>query len=99
MMVGIDVTKLAFDNDFDFSEALFREESVMVPTLCFFVRNLVRPCRSHDRRRQVLPGRCFNFPNFFRIVPCAPAALLAEACQRIAAFAARHRTAVVRLDS
>jgi aspartate/methionine/tyrosine aminotransferase len=39
---------------------------------------------------QVLPGVVFQYPNFFRLVPCAPAEILGDACERIAAFCGRH---------
>jgi len=38
----------------------------------------------------VLPGACFQAPNFFRVVTCAPQKMLSDACDRIAAFCARH---------
>jgi tyrosine aminotransferase len=38
----------------------------------------------------VLPGQCFRAPNFFRIVFCAPPAMLTEAAARIAEFCAAH---------
>ena len=37
-----------------------------------------------------LPGKCFNIPDYFRIVLTVPGALMAEACQRIAEFCDRH---------
>jgi len=39
----------------------------------------------------VLPGSCFQAPNFFRVVTCAPQKMLSEACERIADFCSRHR--------
>eukprot|EP01006_Ploeotia_vitrea_P059791 TRINITY_DN74790_c0_g1_i1.p1 TRINITY_DN74790_c0_g1~~TRINITY_DN74790_c0_g1_i1.p1 ORF type:complete len:421 (+),score=228.41 TRINITY_DN74790_c0_g1_i1:64-1326(+) len=39
----------------------------------------------------VLPGSCFQAPNFFRIVFCAPLDVLEDAVKRMTAFAARHR--------
>ncbi|KAF0689948.1 Aste57867_18641 [Aphanomyces stellatus] len=38
----------------------------------------------------VLPGQCFNIPNFFRVVFSAPQDKLAEAYERIRQFCARH---------
>ena len=37
-----------------------------------------------------LPGKCFNIPDYFRIVLTVPGDLMAEACQRIAQFCERH---------
>jgi tyrosine aminotransferase len=37
-----------------------------------------------------LPGRCFGYPNYFRIVFTAPKDKLCEAYARIGAFVARH---------
>lgn len=37
-----------------------------------------------------LPGKCFNIPNFFRIVLTVPENLLLEACDRIQEFSAQH---------
>lgn len=37
-----------------------------------------------------LPGRCFDFPNYFRIVLTVPEAQLREACHRIGEFCADH---------
>lgn len=38
----------------------------------------------------VLPGQCFNAPNFVRIVFCAPQYVLSEAFHRIRRFCSRH---------
>ncbi|CDS06015.1 hypothetical protein LRAMOSA08543 [Lichtheimia ramosa] len=38
-----------------------------------------------------LPGQCFDYPNFIRIVITPPAGSLKEAYERIAEFCARHR--------
>jgi len=38
----------------------------------------------------VLPGECFNMPNFFRLVVTPPKDKLEEACQRINDFCTRH---------
>ncbi|RLN99902.1 hypothetical protein DYB28_000908 [Aphanomyces astaci] len=38
----------------------------------------------------VLPGQCFNIPNFFRVVFSAPQDKLAEAYERIRVFCQRH---------
>jgi len=37
-----------------------------------------------------LPGKCFNYPNYMRIVLTVPSALLSEACDRILEFCSRH---------
>lgn len=39
----------------------------------------------------VLPGQCFDYPNFIRIVITPPAGSLQEAYERMADFCARHR--------
>ncbi|CDH59843.1 tyrosine aminotransferase [Lichtheimia corymbifera JMRC:FSU:9682] len=39
----------------------------------------------------VLPGQCFDYPNFIRIVITPPAGSLQEAYERMAEFCARHR--------
>merc|ERR1719189_1227038 len=44
-----------------------------------------------------LPGKCFNIPNFFRIVLTTPAPLIIEACDRIAEFCHEHYDFRVRL--
>jgi len=41
----------------------------------------------------VLPGACFNAPNFIRLVYCAPAAILKDFGTRLAAFCEQHRKA------
>ncbi|KAI9277073.1 tyrosine aminotransferase [Phascolomyces articulosus] len=38
-----------------------------------------------------LPGQCFDYPNFIRIVITPPAGSLTEAYERMAQFCARHR--------
>ena len=38
----------------------------------------------------VLPGQCFDFPNSFRVVFCAPVPLLQEAADRVHRFCHRH---------
>ncbi|KAI9493118.1 tyrosine aminotransferase [Zychaea mexicana] len=38
-----------------------------------------------------LPGQCFDYPNYIRIVITPPADCLAEAYERMAQFCARHR--------
>ncbi|GJQ12422.1 hypothetical protein GpartN1_g4213.t1 [Galdieria partita] len=40
----------------------------------------------------VLPGQCFQAPHFFRIVYCAPKAVLNEAFSRIRRFCENHQT-------
>jgi len=37
-----------------------------------------------------LPGKCFNIPNFFRIVLTVPQKFMTEACDRIAEFCENH---------
>lgn len=37
-----------------------------------------------------LPGKCFNVPNFFRIVLTVPQDLMGEACDRIGQFCQQH---------
>merc|ERR1712002_51590 len=37
-----------------------------------------------------LPGECFEYPNYFRLVLTVPIPLLVEACDRISQFCARH---------
>jgi len=37
-----------------------------------------------------LPGKCFNYPNYVRIVLTVPAVLLAEACDRMMEFCSMH---------
>merc|ERR1719369_1159628 len=37
-----------------------------------------------------LPGKCFNYPNYMRIVLTLPSALLSEACDRILEFCSRR---------
>jgi len=39
----------------------------------------------------MLPGACFNMPNFVRLVICPPAEVLQEAFQRLRLFCDRHR--------
>jgi aspartate/methionine/tyrosine aminotransferase len=41
----------------------------------------------------VLPGQCFQYPNFFRVVITPPLEKLVEACGRIRAFCERHKKA------
>merc|ERR1719495_660860 len=37
-----------------------------------------------------LPGKCFNYPNYIRIVLTVPGPLLEEACNRIHEFCSTH---------
>ena len=37
-----------------------------------------------------LPGSCFDYPNYMRIVLTVPAAMIEEACKRIAEFCVEH---------
>ncbi|KAJ1657429.1 hypothetical protein IWQ61_003172 [Dispira simplex] len=39
---------------------------------------------------EVLPGQCFNYPNYFRIVLTPPVDKLEEACHRLKRFCHRH---------
>eukprot|EP01113_Clastostelium_recurvatum_P021862 TRINITY_DN2595_c0_g2_i2.p1 TRINITY_DN2595_c0_g2~~TRINITY_DN2595_c0_g2_i2.p1 ORF type:complete len:466 (+),score=92.19 TRINITY_DN2595_c0_g2_i2:148-1398(+) len=43
----------------------------------------------------VLPGQVFEYPAFFRVVLCAPLPKLQEACDRLAAFCARHASSAL----
>jgi len=45
-----------------------------------------------------LPGKCFNIPNFFRIVLTVPEKLMTEACDRIADFCENHYDFRARFD-
>jgi tyrosine aminotransferase len=42
-----------------------------------------------------LPGQCFDIPNYFRVVFCAPHEILEEACDRLKEFCARHRISTI----
>ena len=37
-----------------------------------------------------LPGKCFNYPNYFRIVLTVPQVLLSEACDRMLEYCSQH---------
>lgn len=50
-----------------------------------FVQALVR-----EQSVFCLPGRCFDYPNYMRIVLTVPEEMIAEACARIAEFCAVH---------
>ncbi|XP_063838621.1 tyrosine aminotransferase-like [Ostrinia nubilalis] len=70
MMIEIKVSMFSeFQNDLQFIERLYSEQSV----LC-------------------IPGQCFYYPNFMRIVLTVPEEILREACQRIIAFCKDHAT-------
>ena len=43
-----------------------------------------------------LPGKCFNIPNFFRIVLTVPEDMMIEACNRIAEFCQKHYNYLAR---
>lgn len=43
-----------------------------------------------------LPGKCFNIPNFFRIVLTVPEEMMIEACDRIAEFCQKHYNYMAR---
>ena len=45
-----------------------------------------------------LPGKCFNIPNFFRIVLTVPAELMIEACDRISEFCHLHYDSTTRFE-
>lgn len=46
-----------------------------------------------------LPGKCFEIPNYFRIVITVPADKIQEACYRIAEFCDKHYRRDLRLIS
>lgn len=46
-----------------------------------------------------LPGKCFNIPNFFRIVLTVPQKFMTEACDRIAEFCEEHYDFRARFES
>lgn len=50
-----------------------------------FVQALV-----HEQSVFCLPGRCFDYPNYMRIVLTVPEEMIVEACARIAEFCAQH---------
>lgn len=50
-----------------------------------FVQDLVK-----EQSVFCLPGQCFDYPNFIRIVLTVPQAMIIEACSRIAEFCADH---------
>lgn len=50
-----------------------------------FVQDLVK-----EESVFCLPGQCFDYPNFIRIVLTVPEDLIQEACIRIAEFCERH---------
>nr|AHM92294.1 tyrosine aminotransferase [Rousettus leschenaultii] len=56
-----------FENDVEFTEQLFVEQSV-----------------------QCLPAKCFEYPNFFRVVITVPKVMMLEACSRIQEFCEQH---------
>lgn len=49
-----------------------------------FVQALVK-----DQSVFCLPGQCFNYPNYFRIVLTVPEEMIDEACRRIELFVAK----------
>lgn len=50
-----------------------------------FVQDLVK-----EQSVFCLPGQCFDYPNFIRIVLTVPQEMIVEACHRIAEFCAEH---------
>ncbi|XP_063236900.1 tyrosine aminotransferase isoform X1 [Bacillus rossius redtenbacheri] len=46
-----------------------------------------------------LPGQCFDYPNYMRLVITVPEDLLKEACHRIADFCARHHKTICTLPT
>lgn len=50
-----------------------------------FVQDLVK-----EQSVFCLPGQCFDYPNFIRIVLTVPQEMIVEACSRIAEFCAEH---------
>lgn len=50
-----------------------------------FVQDLVK-----EESVFCLPGQCFDYPNFIRIVLTVPEEMIHEACFRIAEFCERH---------
>lgn len=66
-MVEVDVKRMGFGDDMEFTKKLLEEEAVFV-----------------------LPGQCFQAPNFVRVVFSAPREVLAEAFERIRSFCERH---------
>lgn len=46
-----------------------------------------------------LPGKCFQIPNFFRIVLTVPEAKMKEACERMKAFCKEHHVASINGSS
>lgn len=56
-----------------------------------FVQALVR-----EQSVFCLPGECFEYPNFFRIVLTVPEDMIVEACNRIQEFCAHHFKSIDR---
>lgn len=54
-----------------------------------FVQDLVK-----EQSVFCLPGQCFDYPNFIRIVLTVPKEMIVEACNRIAEFCAEHYQSV-----
>lgn len=50
-----------------------------------FMRNLAM-----EQSVFVVPGECFNFPGFFRIVLTASEEMLIEACERMSEFCSKY---------
>lgn len=50
-----------------------------------FVQDLVK-----EQSVFCLPGKCFDYPNYIRIVLTVPEELIWESCIRIAEFCGRH---------
>nr|AHM92281.1 tyrosine aminotransferase [Eonycteris spelaea] len=68
LMVEIEMEHFPeFENDVEFTEQLFVEQSV-----------------------HCLPAKCFEYPNFFRVVITVPKVMMLEACSRIQEFCEQH---------
>lgn len=55
------------------------------PTEMLFVQDLVK-----EQSVFCLPGQCFDYPNFMRIVLTVPEEMIVEACNRIVEFCEHH---------
>lgn len=55
------------------------------PTELLFVQDLVK-----EQSVFCLPGQCFEYPNYIRIVLTVPEDMIVEACNRIAEFCEQH---------
>ena len=55
------------------------------PTDLLFVQDLVK-----EQSVFCLPGECFDYPNYIRIVLTVPEEMILEACGRIGEFCDKH---------